>query len=247
MMRAALLLSVAAMASATDEVTFTPWCDNSMRVRVAPSAMPPSAVAAHEALKKSLAAKNMADLAGAMTDATCTPGAAVKAAPGGAKTTNGNLEAALGADGTMSFMRADTGALLFSAKPSFSFNGAPSHKPQAPWEEVINQTITCSGSEYDGSTGSADSAADCLAAVKASGAHHVNYAIYNSANKGCFMCDLSDKGPYTGPPSWGLKPHPGAVSWVMPTPFAAPGAIEMAILQLTIVLCYMLLCYAIVI
>lgn len=225
MMRTTFLLSVTtAMSAADSDVTFTPWCDNSMRVRIAPSDMPPSAVAAREALKKSLAAKNMTDLAGAMVSSTCTPGATVNPKPGGAKTTNGNLEVALGADGTMSFTRADTGALLFSANPSFSFNGAPSHKPQAPWEKVVNQSITCSGSEYDGSTGSADSAADCLAAVKASGAHRVNYAIYNSANKGCFMCDLSDKGPYTGPSSWGLKPHPGAVSWVMPTPFPAPGA-----------------------
>ena len=153
----------------------------------------------------------MTDLAGAMVSATCTPGAAVAPAAGGAKTTNGNLEAALAADGTMSFTRADTGALLLSAKPSFSFNGAASHKPRAPWEKVVNQSVTCSGSEFDGSTGaSADSAADCLAAVKASGAHRVNYAIYNSANKGCFMCDMTDKGPYTTPSSWGLKPHPGA-------------------------------------
>lgn len=223
MMRAALLLLLSATASA-HVITFTPWCDNSMRVRVAPSSMPPSAVAAQTALKKSLAAKNMTDLAGAMVSVTCTPGAAVTPVPGGAKTTNDNLEAALGVDGTMSFTRADTGALLFSAKPSFSFNGAPSNKPQAPWEEVVNQSLTCSGSEYDGTTGSADSAADCLAAVKASGAYHVNYAIWSSANKGCYMCDLSDKGPYTGPASWGLAPHPGAVSWVMPTPFPAPGA-----------------------
>jgi hypothetical protein len=38
------------------------------------------------------------------------------------------------------------------------------------------------------------------------------------------MCDMSDKGPYTGPSSWGLKSHPGASSWVMPTPFPAAGA-----------------------
>ena len=217
-------LCTADAADAAGRVTLTPWCDNSMRVRVAPSSMPPSAVAAQKALAKSLASKNMTDLAGAMVTTTCTPGAAVTPAAGGAKTTNGNLEAALGADGTMSFTRADTGALLFSAKPSFSFNGDPAPKPQAPWEKVENRTVTCSGSEFGGSTGSADSAEECLAAVKASGVYHINYAIYNSANKGCFMCDMSDRGPYTGPASWGLKSHIGAVSWVMPTPFPAPGA-----------------------
>ena len=224
---AALLLATAGVSAAASagKVTLTPWCDNSMRVRVAPAgAMPPSAAAAQAALKKTLADKNMTDLAGAMVSTTCTPGPAVTPAAGGAKTTNGNLEAALGADGTMSFTRADTGALLFSAKPSFSFNGDPAPKPQAPWEKVENRTVTCSGSEFGGSTGSADSAEECLAAVKASGVYHINYAIYNSANKGCFMCDMSDRGPYTGPASWGLKSHIGAVSWVMPTPFPAPGA-----------------------
>jgi hypothetical protein len=177
---ATLLLASAGASplAAAGKVTLTPWCDNSMRVRVAPSgAMPPSAAAALAALKKTLAAKNMTDLAGAMVSTTCTPGPAVTPAAGGAKTTNGNLEAALGADGTMSFTRADTGALLFSAKPSFSFNGGGSDKPPAPWEKVVNQTVTCSGTEFDGSTGSADSAADCLAAVKQSGGVHVYNAI----------------------------------------------------------------------
>ena len=204
MMRALLLLAASVNgALSSDKVTITPWCDNSMRVRVAPSTMPPSAAAAHAALAKSLAAKKMTDLAGAMDNATCTPGAPVTPAAG-VKTTNGNLEATLASDGTMSFTRADTGALLFSTKPTFSFNGAASHKPQAPWEKVVNQSVTCSGSEFDGSSGSSDSAADCLVSVKASGVVRVNYVIYNEMNKGCYMCDMSDKGPYKGPSSWGL-------------------------------------------
>lgn len=57
-----------------------------------------------------------------MVTSTCTPGAAVQPAAG-TVTTNGNLQTAVAADGTMKFTRADTGALLFSAKPSFSYNG----------------------------------------------------------------------------------------------------------------------------
>jgi hypothetical protein len=215
------------MPSAAGKVTITPWCDNSMRVRISPpGAMPASAQAAQQALAKSLADKNMTDLAGAMVTTTCKPGAAVApaAAGSGAKTTSGNLVAALGADGRLSFTRADTGALLFAAKPSFRYNGDASNKPPAAWKKVVNQTVTCSGSEYQGDIGHALESADaCLAAVKASGIASVNYAIYNSGTKGCYLCDMADRGPYKQPSSWGLTPHPGAVSWVNPTPLPAPG------------------------
>ena len=229
MMRAAvalLLASASAAAAAEAKVTLTPWCDNSMRVRVVPDPGPagpsPGLAAAQKALAASLADKNMADLAGAMVTTTCTPGAAVTPAPGGAPTASGNLEAALAADGTMSFTRKDTGALLFSAKPSFSFNGDSSQKPEVPWEKVVNQTVGCTSSEFGGSVKlpSKENATACLAAVKASGSR-VNYIIYN--NGGCYICDMTDRGPYTGPSSWGFKPHPGTVSWVQPTPLPVPG------------------------
>ena len=55
----------------------------------------------------------------------------------------------------MKFTRADTGALLFSATPSFSYNGdAPSNpKPQGQWEAVYNKTVTCNAAEFEGTTG----------------------------------------------------------------------------------------------
>ena len=112
----------------------------------------------------------MTDLPGALVTTTCAPGAAVHPTAGGAKTTHGNLEAVLAADGTISFARADTGAPLFSAKPSFRFNGATGaagEKP-APWEAIVNQSVTCSASEFDGPVGrSTTSPKDCLDAALA--------------------------------------------------------------------------------
>ena len=40
--------------------------------------------------------------------------------------------------------------------------------------------------------------------------------VFNSG--GCYLCDMTDRGPYSGPASWGLKARPGVTSWVMPTP-----------------------------
>ena len=151
-------------------VTFTPWCGSSMRVRVAPATLPPAAEAAAAALSRSLADKGMADLPGALVTTSCTPGAAVHPTAGGEKTTNGNLEAALAADGSISFTRADTGVVLFSVTPSFSFNGGGGgggDKP-APWQAVVNQSVTCSETEFNGNVGrSTTSAKDCLAAAMA--------------------------------------------------------------------------------
>lgn len=47
---------------------------------------------------------------------------------------------------------------------------------------------------------SEDSADDCLAAAKASlmGAR-INYVIYNAGTKGCYLCDMTDRGPYKNP------------------------------------------------
>ena len=333
-----LLVAVAASASAgatattATTTTLTPWCASAMRVRVTPTALPPAAAAAAAALAKSLAAKNMTDLSAALVTTTCTPGAAVRPTPGGAAATNGNLVARLEADGTtLSVSRADTGARLFSAKPSFRFNGAggqytkrqhrlpvgflstsfrcqhlgcmgrlcvgvgfsfgagagagvsttrgcglyaaastrhvpamhrapltrlrwPSpaastheqlhhchtnppppttlssgfrclpvrwlriahspegcadrprrththtrthtgNAPRVPWEEVVNQTVTCAEPEFFGPVSrSQDSAAQCLSAALASGfGNRINYIIYNSGNKGCYMCDMTDR------------------------------------------------------
>ena len=78
--------------------------------------------AAAAALRRALAAKNMTDLPGALLpDHAGTP---VEATPG-TGTTHGNLRAALAADGTLSFSRADTGDLLFTASASFAAPDAP--------------------------------------------------------------------------------------------------------------------------
>jgi len=119
-----LLLVAASSVSASadaDAVTLTPWCENSLRVRVAPAVMPPSTEAAQEALARTLAEKNMTDLAGALVD-ECEPGAPVEVGATDAPTVHGNLVADVSADGSISFSAADTGALLFSASATFEEN-----------------------------------------------------------------------------------------------------------------------------
>ena len=49
----------------------------------------------------------------------------------------------------------------------------------------------------------------------------INYVLYNG---GCYLCDLTDRGPWSGPASWEFTPEPGHTSWVMPTPLPSPDA-----------------------
>jgi len=128
--RCALLFSVAAVAAAdpTPNAVLTPWCENSFRVRISPdglpSEQPPAAQAAAAALQRSLKAKNMTDLTGALTDATCKPGAAVGLSTGaGDGRINGNLKVSNAPDGSLVFERRDTKQVLFSAKASFTYVG----------------------------------------------------------------------------------------------------------------------------
>ena len=168
-------------------VTLTPWCDNSMRVRIAPSTMPASTQAAQAALAKSLAAKNLTDLAGALTTASCRPGEPTVTQSGETiKSSHGNLAADVTADGSISFSRKDTGELLIKAVPAFSINGGVSTGDASKWKTRPDQAAsTCSASEYTGSTGAFDSAAECLASVISSG-ERANYALWRgNDNKGC--------------------------------------------------------------
>ena len=62
MKAACCLLAIFLCGVGAQKVTLTPWCDNSMRVRITPDDLPPAAQAAKAALAKTLAAKNMTDL-----------------------------------------------------------------------------------------------------------------------------------------------------------------------------------------
>ena len=149
-----------ATAAAPPKVTLTPWCDNSFRVRVAPPLLPPAAQAASAALARSLASKNLTDLPGALIE-TCRPGASLVPAPGTA-VTNGNLAVSVRDDGSLTFRRADTGALLFSAAPSLVFNGGTPGS-DGGWRTVEGKAArSCSSSEFDGDLGSAETASECL-------------------------------------------------------------------------------------
>ena len=206
-------------AATSGDVTLTPWCANSMRVRVTPASLPPAAQAAQAALKASLAAKNMTDLAGAMLD-KCGPGTPVTAQHGDPPlvTTHGNLVATVDS-GTVSFKRADTGALLLSVSSTFDYNGAPK-PPAGSWKTVADKAITCSGSEYAGSLGSTPTADACLAAAEASG-ERINYAVWRGdGGKGCYVCAVTARGD---PETWTWDDVPGATSFTGP-PLPRAGA-----------------------
>jgi alpha-D-xyloside xylohydrolase len=211
-------------AAAGMKVTLTPWCDNSMRVRVAPAELPAAAEPAAAALKATLAKKNMTDLDGALWDKHCTPGAAKEAAAGSV-TKQGNLAVRVSADGALSFTRVDTGAVLLSAEPSFALNaaGAPDDVDDAAWKTMENKVAaSCSGGEFDGGLGSAKSAAECLSMVEAkrAGGARIDYGVWRGdSNKGCFVCDLSDRG---SPATWKFSTVQGAACFVGP-PVPPPG------------------------
>jgi len=197
------------------KVTLTSWCDNSFRVRVAPSVLPPAIQPAQAALEQSLARKNLTDLAGAMLD-TCGPGRAVTVVSDSAQE-HGNLKASFSEkDGTLTFSRVDNGELLFSAKTSFSVNGGSASAP-SNWTTVHDKILPgCSSSEYDGDLGSFDKAADCLTkavAARDSGSR-ITYAVWRGdSNKGCYVCDLSDRGE---PSNWNFSEMEGAASFLGP-------------------------------
>lgn len=136
--------------SGSNSVTLTNWCDNSMRVRIAPTDMPAETAPAAKALAETLAAKNMTDLDAALIK-QCNPGTPVSATRG-LSTTNGNLVATVGADDSVSFTRKDTGETLFSAKATFSLN--KNFVTAGDWTSVPNKAApTCSSSEYMGDIG----------------------------------------------------------------------------------------------
>ena len=87
-----LALVVGFTGPAENKVTITPWCDNSMRVRISPATLPAGAQAAQAALSKTLADKNMTDLAGAMIDA-CGTGVPMAVKAGQNPIQHGNLVA----------------------------------------------------------------------------------------------------------------------------------------------------------
>lgn len=100
------------------DITVTPWCSNSARVRIQPSQVSAGVLATRRHLSRTLNGMGMSDLPGALVD-SCGPGADV---PGkvGKPMTNGNLVVNTKADDTIDFSRADTGDLLFSAKLTFA-------------------------------------------------------------------------------------------------------------------------------
>lgn len=105
-----LLLAVftaVSRASVELTVTVTPWCADSVRVRItaAGNTKPP--------LPES-----------ALVDDHCKPGATHELVRGGSALASGNLRVGLSSDGTLSFARVDTGASLFTASAALGPSAA---------------------------------------------------------------------------------------------------------------------------
>lgn len=105
-------------------VTVTPWCDNSLRVTVAPVTLAPAVLASRARLNATLKAHGLTELPSALVRQHCGSSITTSQvlAPG-ATTTHGNLQAAVAADGHITFSAIDSDATLFSAWPAF---GPPS-------------------------------------------------------------------------------------------------------------------------
>ena len=203
----------AALAAHPVRVLVTPWCDDSFRIRIAPEDTPPAIRRSADALAASLKSKGLTDFDAALVR-ECGPGAEAELAPGGA-VQNGNVRLLRPAPGSvLRAERVDTGGVLFEATPGFAENKAAAAPAGAGgWRTVPGKTAgTCSSEEYQGALGSAHTAADCLARVEASGLR-ANYAVWLGADKGCFACDLSDRGPQS---SWKLRPQEGGACFLGP-------------------------------
>jgi len=110
-------------AAASETFVLQPWCSNSFRVQVAPASPSAATSAAQARLRATLDAHGESELPAALID-DCGPGAPVTPAPGGAPVASGNLLAAALADGSLRFSRADSGAVLFTARATVE---APSY------------------------------------------------------------------------------------------------------------------------
>jgi len=108
----------------TPLLTVTPWCANSIRVTLSPTAVThPVASAELEELHELLAAHNESDLPAALID-SCGPGATVTPTVG-IPVTNGNLKLTLNEDGLLSFSSVDSQSLYFSAAISLESGAFP--------------------------------------------------------------------------------------------------------------------------
>ena len=115
--------SAATTFSSAPTITVTPWCDNSLRVRVTPSTLPAAAQAAADHLRATLQRNSLADIPSALID-KCGPGTPTPAPPG-ATVKAGNLQLDVRADGSLAFSAVDSGKAYFAATPA-------SHTAQSP-------------------------------------------------------------------------------------------------------------------
>ena len=108
-------------------VTVTPWCDNSLRVRITPWSSPPQVAHELAALKARLANNGLNELPSALI-AKCA--SAVSGEPQrlgvGDKASYGNLQATVLASGGLTFTEVASGKVLFSAAPSLGHKPPPS-------------------------------------------------------------------------------------------------------------------------
>ena len=110
-----------------DTVTLTPWCANSMRIRISKKGEtePAAFQKTRQTLAQRLQEENLDELPGAFVD-TC---AGTPVTPkDGTPVTNGNLVVTVTGD-TMKVARKDTGKILFTATTTFT---APKPKPPQP-------------------------------------------------------------------------------------------------------------------
>ena len=151
---AALLLCIAvnvgvATASSPFRVLLTPWCDNSIRVRVQLASMPASTAAAQAALWKNLGEKNLTDLPGALDirpEAVCNPASPVVVTNTTGSASQGNLHVEVTEDGAIRASRVDTGEVLFTANAQFTENPVTPSPPADGREGYLTSNLSVTAS-----------------------------------------------------------------------------------------------------
>lgn len=137
-----LITLAAAAASADYNITVSSWCDNSIRVRVAPAALSSSNQAAQRELHRVLEKQGLAEVPSALLKG-CNKfppevHGNINLSPG-EKVTHGNLGVFHAFNGSIIFTTVDSGAVLFSALPALG----PTPVPSAVEYDAHGATVPC--------------------------------------------------------------------------------------------------------
>jgi hypothetical protein len=129
MMSASHLLSSVLLAGSNNNITVTPWCDNSFRIQITPQILPNEVLATRQTLEATLKGQGLDELPGALIKGCGEEGASYdhisQRMTSGQTVRNGNLKIEVLNDGHLAFSTADDDKLLFSTVSTFAHAPTP--------------------------------------------------------------------------------------------------------------------------